>query len=85
MLLLIQQSKHPHRNPILPAHFDVIDGQITVWDVGDLAEVFAATAHFKKIVVVQHEIPFFGHGQFSDGGQLVGEESLPARAKVHRV
>ena len=56
----IQQPKHPHRNPIFLAQFHVVDGQITVGDVGDLAEVFAAAAHFEEIVVVEHEIPAVG-------------------------
>lgn len=84
ILQSIHQPKHPHRNPILPAHFDVVDGQVTVVDVGDLAKVLAAAAYFEKIAIVQHEIASFWHGQFPDGGQLVGEECLPACVKVHR-
>ena len=63
-------------------HFDVFDGEKTVRDVGDLSEVFAATTHLEKIMIVQQEIPFFGHGQMAEGGQLVGEKSLPASAEV---
>lgn len=48
-------------------HFDVVDGEKTVRDVGDLAEILAATTHLEKIMVVQQEIPFFGHGQLADG------------------
>ena len=66
------------------AYFHVINGEITVWDVGDLPEILAAAAHLEQIFPIQQEIALRGHGQLSDGRQLVGKEGLPTSAKIHR-
>ena len=62
----------------------IVNGEITVWDVGDLPEIFAAAAHLEQIFPIQQKIALLGHGQLPDGRQLIGKEGLPTSAKIHR-
>ena len=52
LAVLIHQPKHPQRNSILMPHFNIINGEITVGDVGNLAEILTVATNLEEIAVV---------------------------------
>ena len=66
------------------AYFYIVDGKVTVWDVGDLLEILAAASHLEQVFPIQQGITLLGHGELPDGRQLVGEKGLTTSTKIHR-
>lgn len=45
---LIQAAEEPQRDSVAIPHFHIVDGQVTVGQVGDLVEGFLCAAYFKQ-------------------------------------
>ena len=57
---LIQASEDPQRDSVAIPHFLIVDGQITVGQVGGLVEGFLCVAYSNKYLLLDKESPCLG-------------------------